>query len=210
MKPYYQDSSVTIYHGDCREVIPTLGEFDLCLTDPPYGAEFEYDEHTDGFAEWVQLIDAVIPLARSKAKAVALCTSKIEGEAHIWKHHTPDWRLCWFKGAMPTRSFVGFKDWEPIFIWGRSWTTPMHDHFRAGCLPFGTYGHPCPKNDEWAEWLLSRMLPESGSVLDPFMGSGTTLRCAKDRGFKAVGVELSEAYCEIAAKRMGQEVFSFT
>lgn len=194
--------------GDCREVLPRLGRFDLILTDPPYGADFEYDEHQDGFAQWKELVDAVIPMARAQSTSVALCTSKIEGEAHIWKHHTPDWRLCWYKGAMPTRSFVGFKDWEPVFIWCRSWSTPMHDHFRAGTLPFGTYGHPCPKNDEWAQWLISRMVPDGGTICDPFMGSGTTLRCAKDRGIKATGIELSEAYCEIAANRLRQEVLA--
>lgn len=206
LKPYYQDSSVTIYHGDCREILPRLGNFDLILTDPPYGADFEYDKHDDGFELWKNLVDYVIPIARSKAKCVALCTSKIEGEAHIWRNHTPDWRLCWWKGALSTRSFVGFKDWEPIFIYGKCWSTPMHDHFHAGTLPFGTHGHPCPKNEEWANWLLSRMLPYRGTVCDPFMGSGTILRCAKDRGLYAVGIDISERYCERAAKRMAQEV----
>jgi len=197
-----------LWLGDCNLILPSLPKVDHTITDPPYGADFEYDEHKDGFEEWKSLVDEIIPLGRSLAKCVALVTGKIEGEAHIWRHHLPDWRICWYKGALPTRSAVGFKDWEPIFTWGRSWKTPMHDHFFAPTLPFGTYGHPCPKSDEWANWLLSRMLPEGGLVCDPFLGSGTTLRCAKDRGFKAIGIELSEAYCEIAARRMGQEVLN--
>lgn len=210
MKPYYQDDRVTIYNGDCRDVLPHLGMFDLILTDPPYGADWDYDKHEDGFEEWKKLMDDILPVARQKARAVALCTSKIEGEAHLWRNHAPDWRLCWYKGAQPARSHVGFKDWEPLFVYGRCWKNPIHDHFHAATLPFGTYGHPCPKNDEWAQWLLSRMLPDGGTVCDPFMGSGTTIRCAKDRGLTATGIELSERYCEIAAKRMSQEVFNFT
>jgi hypothetical protein len=206
---FFDDGEVTIYNGDCREIIPQLAMVDLVLTDPPYGADWEYDDHEDDFAGWKALMDEVIPMCRAKAMAVALCTSKIEGERHIWMHHAPDWRLCWYKGACPTRSHVGFKDWEPVFVWGRTWKTPMHDHFHAGTLPFGTHGHPCPKNEAWANWLLSRMLPDGGTVLDPFMGSRTTLRCAKDRGIRAIGIDVSEEYCGIARARMAQSVLNF-
>lgn len=203
--PYYQDSAVTIYHGDCRDILPHVGKVDLVLTDPPYGVGFEYEGgRDDSFDTWKDLMDFVLPWSIANAKATMVCTSKIEGEAYIWKNHTPDWRLCWWKGAMPTRCAIGFKDWEPVFVWGRDWARPMHDHFRAKTLPFDTYGHACPKSDEWAAWLVSRT--DSITILDPFMGSGTTLRAAKDLGRKAIGIEIEERYCEIAAKRMAQEV----
>lgn len=71
-------------------------------------------------------------------------------------------------------------------------------------------GHPCPKPLRWMTWALSLAGDGVQSVLDPFMGSGTTLRAAKDLGRKAIGIEIEERYCEIAAKRMGQEVFNFS
>ncbi len=208
LSPYYEDDSVLIYHGDCREILPQIRyHVDLVLTDPPYGVGIEYgDNSRDGFDDWCSLIDTVLPMCRQLAKCTMLCTSKIEGEKHIWKCHEPDYRLCWYKGAMPTRSFVGFKDWETVFVWGRSWSNPIHDHFQASCEDFGYLGHPCPKSEQWATHLLSRCL--SGRVLDPFMGSGTTLRCAKNLNQKAIGIDIEEKYCEIAARRMSQEVFS--
>jgi site-specific DNA-methyltransferase (adenine-specific) len=81
----------------------------------------------------------------------------------------------------------------------------MHDYFQTRC-GFDDNGHPCPKPVEWALWLVERCCPASGTVLDPFMGSGTTLRAAKDIGRKAIGIEIEEKYCEIAAKRLAQEV----
>jgi len=79
----------------------------------------------------------------------------------------------------------------------------MHDYFYAQPEPFDN-GHPCPKPLAWAKWLIAKSTAQT--VLDPFMGSGTTLRAAKDLGRKAIGIEIEERYCEIAAKRMSQMV----
>jgi len=70
-------------------------------------------------------------------------------------------------------------------------------------------GHPCPKPEKAWAWLVDKVATREMTVLDPFMGSGTTLRVCKDRGIKAIGIEMNEQYCEIAAKRMSQEVLSF-
>ena len=71
-------------------------------------------------------------------------------------------------------------------------------------------GHPCAKPlFSWKKIMLRCSAEESGAVLDPFMGSGTTLRAAKDLGRRAIGIELEERYCEIAAKRLGQGVLPF-
>jgi site-specific DNA-methyltransferase (adenine-specific) len=70
-------------------------------------------------------------------------------------------------------------------------------------------GHPCPKPLPVIKWIVSRVSLEGETIIDPFMGSGTTLRAAKDLGRKAIGIEIEERYCEIAAKRMSQEVMNF-
>lgn len=205
MKPYYDHKDIQIYLGDCREILLQLPKVDLVLTDPPYGVGLEYEgKFHDTFGNWISLMETLIPWGKENAKAMMLCTSKIEGERWIWENHPPDWRMCWYKGAQSARCHIGFKDWEPIFIWGRCWTIPIHDYFRAPTLPHGTYGHPCPKHDKWARFLIGKS--EAQTILDPFLGSGTVLRAAKDLGRKAIGIEIEEKYCEIAAKRLAQEV----
>lgn len=214
MTPYYQDSAVTIYHGDCREILTLDCKSDLVVADPPYGVDLEYTEAVDdSFGNWKELIDETMPLMKENTRgAVLLSTSKLEGEAYLFSRWFPDWRICWFKGACCTRSFVGFKDWETIFVYGKPRGDQFHDYFHASASDVReqVIGHPCPKPDRWARWLIGKCSLIGDSVLDPFMGSGTTLRAAKDLGRKAIGIEIEERYCEIAAKRMEQEVLPFT
>jgi DNA modification methylase len=70
-------------------------------------------------------------------------------------------------------------------------------------------GHPCPKPEKAWSWLVQKVATKDMLVLDPFMGSGTTMRVCKDNGIKSIGIEMNEKYCEIAARRMAQEVLIF-
>jgi site-specific DNA-methyltransferase (adenine-specific) len=70
-------------------------------------------------------------------------------------------------------------------------------------------GHPCPKPLKWMRWAVERASRPGETILDPFMGSGTTLVAARERGRRVVGVELEERYCEIAVRRLAQYVFDF-
>ena len=214
MKPYYERANITIYHGDCREVLPKLPDADLILADPPYGVDLAYESSfDDSFEHWTQLIDEILPVMRQKCRGTVLVsTSKIEGEAHLFRQHVPDWRICWFKGASCTRSYVGFKDWETVFVYGKPRGPQFHDYFHAQAADVRDKvpGHPCPKPEKWARWLILKCSQPEDFVIDPFMGSGTTLRAAKDLGRRAVGIEIEETYCEIAARRLEQDVLQFT
>ena len=202
IEPYYQDSAVTIYHGDCREILPHIGTVDAVLTDPPYGVGFKYESYKDSILAWHELIGDVLPVLRSKAYMVVLPSCQINQLAWIYAHHPPDWLICWYKGSPGHAAFIGFNDWEPLLVYGKTPGLQMHDYFYA--TPISENGHPCPKPLAWGTWLISRM--GANTILDPFMGSGTTLRAAKDLGRKAIGIEIEGRYCEIAAKRMAQEV----
>lgn len=79
-----------------------------------------------------------------------------------------------------------------------------HDSYRFG-QP-GKVDHPTQKPLALLSRIVRSMVPVDGSVLDPFMGSGTTLRAAKDLGRRAIGIEIEERYCEIAANRLAQGV----
>jgi site-specific DNA-methyltransferase (adenine-specific) len=204
-KPYYQDDAVTIYHGDCREILPGLPKVDLVLTDPPYNVGIDYGTHNDSMngAEWDEWARAWFVHCREMSKTL-LITGQARlpfyGQIEPWK-----WLLCWWKPAAMGRSPVGFCNWEPVALWGDGGSGGC-DVVRAQIVPDESLdGHPCPKPLGWASGLLS-LFPKAATILDPFMGSGTTLRAAKDLGRKAIGIEIEERYCEIAARRMQQEV----
>ncbi len=227
MKPYYSDDFVTIYHGDCREIVPTLGCFDLLLTDPPYS-----HDHTDGggIAYTAKLyrngelkplssfdFEAFIPLLLATGRffiffhsrdqiadyAAAARAAELKYDLHFW-HKT---------NAPPFTSNTWKSDVEYIALMWRGTKrmarAPQHEFSKLWQSGIETSKlHPTQK----PVGLMAKYirLLQAQTVLDPFMGSGTTLRAAKDSGREAVGIEIEERYCEIAAKRMAQEVFSFT
>ena len=200
MKPYYQDEWVTIYHGDCREILPTLEKVDLVLTDPPYGI---------GKAEW----DSEYPpwcedLAFSVAPTVCIMVGqwnlpqciKQMGDRYTWVY-------AGYKPAAMTLGRVGINKWLPAVVGGevknRGCDAKQFKYYIDGEV-IGE--HPCQKPLGFVRWLISELTEIDNTILDIFMGSGTTLRAAKDLNRKCIGIEINEKYCEIAAKRCSQSV----
>ena len=204
MTPYYEHGGITIYHGDCREILPQLSA-DAVVTDPPYGIGFKYASYDDTKDRWIDLMRAVVPLMRGAAPFVIMPCCGLDRLEWWYANYPPTWLLSWHKGSPGHQSPIGFNDWEAMVCWGRPQKRSMHDHFQTPC-GFDDSGHPCPKPMEWARWIVDRACPPSGLLIDPFTGSGTTLRAAKDLGRRAIGIEIEERYCEIAAKRLSQEV----
>jgi len=222
-EPYYHDekAGITIYLGDCREILPGLEPVDLVLTDPPYGvglgtkkrAEKMAKHGNDGYSgmdDSPAFVESVCVPAVDACRSIATRTVLTPGLANMFLYPAPDalWCLYWPNGAGIGR-WRSFTCWQPVLCYGPS---PE----KTGCFPdtFTTTeqakknGHPCPKPLPLWRRILDR-IGGSGVVLDPFMGSGTTLRAAKDLGRKAIGIEIEEKYCEIAAKRLAQEVFDW-
>lgn len=207
MKPYYQDSAVTIYHGDCAEIVPTLGRFDLLMTDPPYGigrdgGNLSTSSHGGRkpykFMGW----DDEAPTGLIHHCMLA-CDNHVIWGANYFPSILPasmGW-LVWDKGQEICSS-----DCELAFT-SRKGALRRIVMNRVELLKDGTE-HPTQKPLKLITWCLS-FFPDAVTVLDPFAGSGTTGRACKDLGRKCVLIEREESYCEIAAKRMGQEVLSF-
>ena len=200
--------SVSLYMGDCRDILPTLGKVDAVVTDPPYGVDLDYNSYDDTFDNWKALVDEVIPvLCRMSKGPVIIPTSKFEAEQHLHKLG-PIWRMCWFKGASCTRSPIGFKDWEPTFVFNKAPRKQVHDYFtaHANMVRDQVPDHPCPKPIAWASWLVDKMSEEGETVCDPFMGSGTTGIACHRTGRKFIGIEKDARYFEIARKRLENEL----
>jgi DNA modification methylase len=200
MTPYYQDESVTIYHGDAAELLWHI-ETDIVVTDPPYGI---------GKAEWDDRLPIeTLELAAFRSQAMAVMPG-------VWNIGTmPDrlgpqryrWTLSAYLTNGMTRGAVGFGNWIPCLLYGREGAALYRQDGDARAFVVGTEdkpNHPSPKPLRVMTWIIDRMPP--GPVLDPFLGSGTTLMAAKALGRKGIGIEIDEAHCEEAANRCRQEV----
>jgi DNA modification methylase len=200
MNPYYKDDYVTIYHGDCREIVPTLGRFDLLLTDPPYGIGYAANpvvgkgkaKSNHRVSDW-----------DNEAPEMSFCFSVCTG-AIVWGgnyHSFPPSRrwLAWIKRDAPPSLSNMELAWTSFDATARffDWTIASTNAERIG--------HPTQKPLALMTWCIC-LAGDVQTILDPFAGSGTTGRAAKDLGRKAVLIEREERYCEIAARRMEQEV----
>lgn len=204
MLPYYDQDGITIYNADCLIAMRALRQVDAIVTDPPYGVNLDYDLYDDTMDNWKAMMIKFVPLAMARARVVLFPSGKYEGEKFLFINYPPNWRLCWYKGSTSNISAVGFNDWEMIFVYGEKICFNTHDYFYAQPERKGMYGHPCPKPLDYSMWLISKFTKEGDTVLDPFMGSGTTMIAARKLGRKAVGIELSQKYCDIAIQRLSQ------
>lgn len=228
-KPYYQDSAVTLYLGDCREIVPLLGRFDLLLTDPPYVlsdsppgdshygmslSKFEGSEYidlTNGFD--VPEVFGMLAKHMEMFNGFCFCSNKQIAEIMAWGQAN--------------------KLFTTLLVWNKPNSAPFANGVWRGDAEFcvhirekGAYfegnaelkrkvvsipcvqdkAHPTVKPLDLISRYIQIGSAEGQIVLDPFAGSGTTGRACKDLGRKCVMIEREERYCEIAARRMGQEV----
>ena len=215
MKPYYEHNGIQIFHGDCREVLPELEPVDLVLTDPPYGIGFDYGDggHDDDPECYEKLITTLVALTEKKASGFMIWQSM--KTCYLWHRWFPDgYRiLAACKGMVQFRPTPIQYSFDPVIAWGEFHSEPSvynKDYHVQNKAPFGAnrpkINHPCPRPFEQVRYFMN--IAGGESVIDPFMGSGTTLVAAKQLHRKAIGIEISEKYCEIAAKRLGQEVLN--
>lgn len=200
-EPYYEDEAVTLYCGDAREVMAQISA-EVMLTDPPYGMKYD-----SGW--WSRRI------AGDKDTAVRDEVLQLWGDGPAlvfgrWDQpHPANTRmvLTWDKGDWPGMGDLSLP-WGPsteeIYVLGKGFAGSRSGSvIRYPRLP-GSSLHP----NEKPVGLLKQLAMKcpAGTLVDPFAGSGSTLRAAKDLGRSAVGVELSEEYCELTAKRLAQGV----
>jgi DNA modification methylase len=208
MTPYYEQSGITIYHGDCREVMPRL-RADVLVTDPPYGIN-----HASNFgASWngTQIAHDADTSARD---VILRCAPSMPAIVFgSWKQPRPLLTrevLIWDKGpnsGMGDLSFPWKRSWEEIYVIGDGFHGSRDEGVLKGysVLTWESRGrlHPNMKPESLMAYLLAKCPP--GIVIDPFAGSGTTLVAAKRLGRRAIGIEIEEKYCAIAATRLAQE-----
>lgn len=248
-EPYYRDSAVTIYHGDCRLILPalTVGSVDLVLTDPPCG----HNNNNNG--DLAHRREAALGLVkRGKAapgEARPIANDGPEANELVRLVFAEANRLlkpgccccCCCGGGGPAPQFARWTLWmdeavgfKQAVVWdkgglGMGWHYRRNYEFVLVAEKPGAAGkwyggnsqanvvrlpgikpaaedHPTPKPEALFRLFIALHSETGDLVLDPFMGAGTALRAAKDMGRRAIGIELDERYCEMAARRLAQEV----
>lgn len=202
--PYYKDSLVEIWHGDCRELLSSL-RFDFICTDPPYGINHPTNYKTRGREKLAACTDYILVYEDDKpfdpSHLLAMnCPLLLWGANYyadklppsggwlVWDKERPDTldqstcELAWTNFVKGVRRFR--------YQWN-------------GMLRDGDEGlvHPTQKPVALSEWIMGLCWTPTGTVCDPYMGAGGTLKAAKLLNRKAIGIEIEERYCEIAARR---------
>ena len=196
-KPYYDEGGIQIFHGDCREILPHLPKVDLVLTDPPYGIGFAGQP-----TKWQRRAGAKPERWDDEAPDLALVIDAGEA-ACIWGGNyfsLPPRRgwMIWVKPDSPPSMGSVEMAWTSIDAVASHIVCSISQTNRE------RVGHPTQKPLKVMSWCMARLPGET--ILDPFMGSGTTLVAAKNLGRKAIGIEIEEKYCEIAVDRLRQGV----
>jgi DNA modification methylase len=210
-QPYWTDGKRTIYHADCRDILPHLPKVDLVLTDPPYGMGFVagFSPGPNGYGG---------PKERTKFNKQRVTGDESPPDirwvteyprAVVWGFHHfadqlgPGGLLVWIKREESAYGTF-LSDADAAWVKGSQGVYCKKDMTLYG-LTSGRKAHPTQKPLSIMTWSIQKAGGD-GLILDPFTGSGTTLLGAKQLGREAIGIEIEEKYCEIAAKRLSQQV----
>lgn len=217
MNPYYQDDYVTIFHGDCRFLLPELHEIDVIITDPPYGVSYKKTGEPYMIGDTVNIFPYFMPLARqclkdSGAAYIFSSTTKLVEILPLFQTYFKLHSLIiWDKiiGQIPRQMSHYKLRYEPILYgsMGLHRLNAYQDDVIQCQIDRGYKRvHPTQKPVSLIEYLLKNSTNKKSLVLDPFLGSGTTTVACKHLGIRCIGIEIEEKYCELAAKRVSQEM----
>ena len=222
MTPYYSDDWVTIYHGDCREVLPQLSG-DALVTDPPFGIDWSRATWSDKAEDYPDLMRWLVNQAQ-RAVPVGWCFvfQAMPNVARFHEWFPEGWRIfasC--KKWAQIRPNGVWHAWDPVVFWRNGPNRGPNSGPNSGHINrdyfLGSFArdfdkrpdHPCPRSLDVMRHIVQLSAPVGGMVIDPFAGICTTLRAAKDTGRKSIGIESNERYCELGAELLRQEVLCF-
>lgn len=245
MKPYYEHAGITIYHGDCRELLPQLEDSSasIAITSPPYNLVRKWIDSNGPnsvnkiFAKKVleEWYEDDVPEEQYQegqrwiiSQLLRICSSS------VFYNHKVRYAVKRFGRVMHPTEFVPLSEMWGEIVWDRGGGI-THNSRRFVCsderiywlrspatfnnmgytsvwrihVPPHDFDHPCPFPSEVPERCILMASAPGDIVIDPYCGSGTTLEAAKSKGRRAIGIEIEEKYCEIAAKRLAQKVLAF-
>ena len=211
----YDDGLVSIVHGDARDVLARIATDTartVVITDPvwpnaPAGL-FDVDDPIALFAQTAQHW----PRLARRAVVVLGCTSDPRMLAEM-PRELPFIRTCWLRYDAPVPRYPSLLTGDVAYVFGAVDFAPGRRVYPGECTGHGHRGqgrmtHPCPRCLDHMRWLVAHFTQPGDLVIDPFAGSGTTGRAAKDLGRRALLIEKSLAFCQLAIDEMRQEVLA--
>ena len=202
----------TLYCGDCLEILPTLPKVDAVVTDPPYGLGFPYLSFDDSRKNVADLVSAFMPAAMQCGERLVV----LPGITQVALYPNPDWIGCVTWNTTGSFGAYGYTQWMPVLLYGKDvagFGRTETGETKADVIRIsGGAGvgfarkddekaqHPCPKPENVMRRLVARY--SSGTVADPFMGSGTTGVACANLGRKFIGIEIERKYFDIACERI--------
>jgi DNA modification methylase len=219
MKPYWQssDGRITVYCADARDVLPEI-EADVLVTDPPYGVNLgshggAKDKRRDhvlvkgaygSYDDTVENFDAIVVPVIRNALAWTKRGAVFCADRNVWRLPPANAIGGVFLPAAVGRGSWGYTSFALCLLYGAA--PDLH----KGAKPTGIRstesvepnGHPCPKPLSWMRWAVGLTSRVDETILDPFMGSGTTLLAAQGLNRRAIGIEIDRDYCDIAVSRL--------
>lgn len=208
MKPYYQEAGITIYHGDAREILPTLSVWaDVVITDPVWPNALP---SLAGAGDPLKLFTEAARLFCSIARRVVVHLGQTSDPRFLQAipANLPFVRAAYLDYHRPIRFGRILYGGDIAYVFGRLPRSRKGGRVLSGrtvCKYLSRVNdHPCPRQQAHVDWLVKHYA--DGLVLDPFVGQGTSLIAARKAGYPAIGIEVNESYCEIAAERLRVEV----
>lgn len=217
-EPYYQDDWCVIYHGDCLDVMTSLDPVDTVVTDPPYFLPAtHYNVRSGSFRSLSDLsmlehfFRSFFQQAAQTLKPTGFLYAFCDGQSYPAFYATA---FLWFKRLRPlvwdkqvSINGYGWRHQHELILFAEKDEAPKvptgdGDVIRGRAVPIDSRFHLAEKPVDVLSLLIAKTTPADGVVLDPFVGSGSTLVAARTLGFRAIGIERDERYCEIAAQRL--------
>lgn len=224
MDHYYSENGITIYNADCREVLPRLCNVDLLLTDPPYGIEYQSNHRQVKFdkicgdhsypTEWLRPATAAVERGTLYmfCNEASLNEARMLMDSHKWSTNR---LLIWDKQNCSGGDLSNYGLRTEFILYGtKMFSPPLKGSRDSNLISIPRVRpqdlrHPNEKPYLLMSYLIMKSTNPQELVLDPFMGSGSSVHAARDLGRKAIGIEIEEKYCETAANRLRQEVLQF-
>jgi len=213
MKPYFETELGVLYHGDCLEIMPGLEPVDLVLTDPPYNVGVKYEVSDDNisledYSNSIKLFKATI----GTVDAMMLLGSKTETLLTWWKVFNDAKQIIIRVGATVNTVLGGMRPQYRSLLTTRKskkWWSDLWEDIRFPGEGYffneERFPHPCHAPIRLMSKCLQGFTEDSETILDPYIGSGTTAVACERLNRRWIGIEISEKYCEIAAQRITRE-----